>query len=339
MFRYQGKSKCNIAVVGATGAVGREMMNCLEKRNFPMESLKLLASAKSAGQTLPFAGKEITIEELTTDSFHDVDIALFSAGGSISKEYAPAAVKSGAVVIDNSSAFRLDEIVPLVVPEVNPEAMAGHQGIIANPNCTTILMLLVVKPLHDLNPIKRVDVCTYQAVSGAGAKAVAELREQQEVLKAGGKAEAKVFSHVIADNLFSHDSTVKENGFNEEELKMVHETVKIMGDESIRVCPTSVRVPIERAHTEALHLEMTNPIDLQKVKRVLEGAPGVKICDFPEKNHFPMPVLVSGKDDVFVGRIRADLFDPKRLNLLICGDQLLKGAALNAVQIAEALLK
>lgn len=333
----ENKNVYNIAIAGATGAVGTEMLEVLEKRNFPVGELRLLASKRSIGKKLFFKGKEYEVEELTKDSFKDIDIALFSAGGSRSKEFAPTAVEAGAVVIDNSSAFRMDEKTPLVVPEVNPEDAFKHNGIIANPNCTTIIMAVAVFPIHKINPIQRIDVATYQAVSGAGAVALEELKTQQKALLEEKEPKAEVFKHVIANNIFSHDSDIMDNGYNQEEMKMVNETKKIFGDEHIVVAPTCIRVPIYRAHSEALHLQLTRDVDLDAVKKVLADAEGVKIVDDAERNYYPMPLDVSGQYDVLVGRIRKDVTDAKRLNLFVCGDQLLKGAALNAVQIAELL--
>lgn len=332
------KQKYNVAVAGATGAVGADMLNVLEKRNFQVDELRLLASARSVGKKLTFKGKDHTVEELKTDSFKGIDIALFSAGGDRSKQFAPDAVKAGAVVVDNSSAFRMDPKVPLVVPEINPKAAFKHEGIIANPNCTTIIMGVAVYPIHQINPIKHMVVSTYQAVSGAGALALEELKIQQQSLIKGHAPKAKVFKHVIANNIFSHDSKVLDNGFNQEEMKMIKETHKIFEDESIKISPTCVRVPIYRAHSESIYLELKNKVDLEAVQKVLCQAPGLKVVNFPDKNLFPMPLDVSGKDEVLVGRVRKDPGSDNALNLFVCGDQLLKGAALNAVQIAELLI-
>lgn len=329
----------NIAVVGATGAVGTDMLNVLAARNFPVGELKLLASANSAGRTIDFQGKTHTVEELTHDSFAGIDFALFSAGGSRSKEFAASAVKAGALVIDNSSAFRMDPEVPLVVPEINPDAAKQHKGIIANPNCTTIIMGMGIYPIHQANPIKRVTVASYQAVSGAGAKAVEELRAQQRDILAGKTPKAEIFTHVIADNIFSHDSAMLDSGFNEEETKMIKETPKIFGEAGLEVVPTCIRVPIERAHSEAISLELTHPVtNLTEIRQLIDDFPGVQFFDKPEENTFPMPSLVTGKDDVLVGRLRVDPFRDNVLHLFVCGDQLLKGAALNAVQIAELFI-
>ena len=327
-----------VAVVGSTGAVGLEMLSILEERNFPIKDLKLLASKNSAGKTQSFAGKDYTVEELTADSFAGVDIALFSAGGSRSKEFAPAAVKAGALVIDNSSAYRMDPNVPLVVPEINPEVAKDHQGIIANPNCTTIIMGVALFPIHKKWGIKRIVVSTYQAVSGAGAKAVEEWKTQQQQIFAGGTPKAEIFSHVIANNIFSHDSAMQANGFNEEEMKMVNETRKIFGDESIQVAPTCIRVPIERAHSESITLELNKPASLDEIRQEIGNSNGVQILDESATQTYPMPSLVSGKNDVLVGRIRSDLFEANTVHMFVCGDQLRKGAALNAVQIAELFL-
>lgn len=333
------KNKYNIAIAGATGAVGVEFLNVLAQRKFPVGELKLLASKNSVGKKMDFCGKSYPVEELTADSFKGCDIALFSAGGSRSKEFAQAAINAGAVVIDNSSAFRMDPNVPLVVPEINPEDAFKHKGIIANPNCTTIIMGVAVYPIHKINPIKRAVVATYQAVSGAGAKALDELKKQLQDLAQGKEPKAEVLKWVIANNVFSHNSPMLDNGYNEEEMKMVKETRKIFHDDKITVSPTCVRVPIYRAHSEAIHLELTNPVDVQAVREALAKAPGVTIVDDRKENRFPMPLEVSGKDDVFVGRIREDLDNKNGINLFCCGDQLLKGAALNAVQIAEVLIR
>lgn len=333
------KNKYNIAIAGATGAVGVEFLNVLAQRKFPVGELKLLASKNSVGKKMDFCGKSYPVEELTADSFKGCDIALFSAGGSRSKEFAQAAINAGAVVIDNSSAFRMDPNVPLVVPEINPEDAFKHKGIIANPNCTTIIMGVAVYPIHKINPIKRAVVATYQAVSGAGAKALDELKKQLQDLAQGKEPKAEVLKWVIANNVFSHNSPMLDNGYNEEEMKMVRETRKIFHDDKITVSPTCVRVPIYRAHSEAIHLELTNPVDVQAVREALAKAPGVTIVDDRKENRFPMPLEVSGKDDVFVGRIREDLDNKNGINLFCCGDQLLKGAALNAVQIAEVLIR
>ncbi|EKD51628.1 MAG: hypothetical protein ACD_62C00214G0001 [uncultured bacterium] len=334
----QKKSRYNVAIVGATGAVGSEFLNVLARRNFPIDKLKLLASARSAGQKIVFKNQKLTVEELTAKSFEEVDLALFSAGGDRSLEFAPIAVKAGAIVVDNSSVFRLDLNVPLVVPEVNPQDVHKHQGIIANPNCTTIILCVAVAPIHQINPIKRIVVSSYQAVSGAGALALAELKTQQKDILDGKTPQAKVLRHVIANNLFSHDSAMQENGYNQEELKLVYETRKIFHDDSIQISPTCVRVPIYRAHSEAINLQLSQNVDLTAIKSRLEAAPGLKLVDDATKNHYPMPLEASGQDAVLVGRLRKDLDRSDVLSLFVCGDQLLKGAALNAVQIAEIII-
>ncbi len=331
-----------VAVVGATGAVGVELIQCLEQRNFPLSQLRLFASARSAGKTLPFRGKPVKVEELTEDSFGGIDIALFSAGGSQSKKYAPPAVRAGAVVIDNSSAFRMDPEVPLVVPEINPQAAREHRGIIANPNCSTIISITPLWPIHKVNPIKRLIVSTYQAASGAGAAAMEELRESTRAYLEGREYKNTVLPHPYAFNLFSHNSKIDpENGYNEEEIKVMRETHKIYGDSSIRIAATCVRVPVLRAHSIAINFECERPLTPAQVRDIIQTAPGVKLVDDPERNYFPMPKDVSGQDPILVGRIRQDLSDPsgRSIALFVAGDQLLKGAALNAVQIAELLLK
>jgi aspartate-semialdehyde dehydrogenase len=327
----------NVVVAGATGAVGVEMLETLEKRNFPVKTLRLLASSRSVGKEMTFKGTKIKVEEMKHDSFTGMDIGLFSAGGSRSKEFGPSAVKAGCVVIDNSSAFRMDPTVPLVVPEVNPEDVKWHKGIIANPNCTTIIMLVALKPLHDLSPIKRIVVCSYQSASGAGAAAMEELRNQTGEILAGKKPTIKALPYQLAFNLFSHTTAIGANGYNEEEMKMVNETRKIMHCNSIQVCPTCVRVPVLRAHAEAIVIEQERKVTVAEAMAALAHAKGVKIVDDRAKNYFPMPLDASGEYDVLVGRIRDDISTPNGLALFACGDQLLKGAALNAVQIAELL--
>jgi aspartate-semialdehyde dehydrogenase len=330
-----------VAVVGATGAVGVELMQCLEQRKFPLSNLRLFASARSAGKTLPFKGKPVTVEELTEDSFKGVDIALFSAGGAQSKRYAPAAVRHGTVVVDNSSAFRMDPGVPLVVPEINPEALREHKGIIANPNCSTIISITPLWPIHKINRIQRMIVATYQAASGAGAAAMEELRESTRAYLDGHEYKNTVLPHPYAFNLFSHNSKIDpSNGYNEEEIKVMRETHKIFGDSSIRIAATCVRVPVLRAHSIAINFECERPITPAQVREIVQGAPGVKLVDNVEQNYFPMPKDASGQDPILVGRIRQDVSDPsgRSIALFVAGDQLLKGAALNAVQIAELLL-
>jgi len=330
----------HVAVVGATGAVGIEFLAVLAERNFPIKSLKLLASARSAGKTMSFRGQTLAVEELTKDSFKGVQIALFSAGSSISKEFGPIAVQAGAIVVDNSSAFRMKDGIPLVVPEVNPEAIQKHNGLIANPNCSTIIMNVPVWPLHKANRVKRIVVSTYQAVSGAGAWGLEELERQIKAHAAGQPIVREKFPHQIVNNLFSHNSKVAENLYNEEENKMVQETRKIFGEPRMMVTATCVRVPVPRAHSEAINLEFERPITPAEVRAILAKAPGVKIVDNPADNHFPMPLEASGQDDVLVGRIRQDISreDGRGIDLFVSGDQLRKGAATNAVQIAERLI-
>ncbi|HVS70338.1 MAG TPA: aspartate-semialdehyde dehydrogenase [Phycisphaerae bacterium] len=331
-----------VAVVGATGAVGVEFLDCLDKRNFPMKELRLLASARSKGKVMTFKGKPITVEELTESSFKGVDIALFSAGGSISKKFGPIAAQAGAVVVDNSSAFRMDPTVPLVIPEINPEAAKTHKGIIANPNCSTIIAITPLWPIHKQNKIKRFIAATYQAASGAGAAAMEELRESTRAHLEGRDYKHTILPHPYAFNLFSHNAKVDpETGYNEEEIKMVKETRKIFGDNDIRISATCVRVPVLRAHSEALTVECERPITPNEVRKILSTAPGVKIVDNVEQNYFPMPKDASGQGDILCGRIRHDISDPTGHSfcMFVAGDQLLKGAALNAVQIAELLLK
>jgi len=332
------KSKYNVAIMGATGAVGEEMLKILEERNFPVNKLVLLASARSVGRKYSFKDREVLVEELKENSFEGIDIVLASAGGSLSKKYAPLAVQAGAVVIDNTSAFRMDPEVPLVVPEINAKDIKKHKGIIANPNCSTIIMLVPIYPIHLLSKIKRIIVSTYQAASGAGAKAMKELEVQSRDVLEGRPAKKEIFPHQIAFNLFSHNSAVKEDGYNEEEIKMIKETKKIFHSEKIQVTATTVRVPVFRAHSEAITLEFAKKLELSAVREALAKAPGVKIVDDREKNYFPMPLDATGKDDVLVGRLREDVSNSKGICLFVSGDQLRKGAALNAIQIAEILI-
>lgn len=329
----------HVAVVGATGAVGQEFMRVLEQRNFPFEKITFLASSRSAGKPITFKGKTYTVQELKEDSFKGVDLALFSAGGSISKKFAPIAAQSGTVVVDNSSAFRMDPGTPLVVPEVNPQDVHTHKGIIANPNCSTIIMVVPVWPLHKVNPIKRLVISTYQAASGAGYQAMVELQEQARDFLDGKKIAPKVLPHQIAFNLFSHNSKIGENGYNEEETKMVKETHKMFHCDTIGITATCVRVPVLRAHSESINIQFSRPITENEVRDILRSAPGVKLVDDREKNYFPMPLESSDQDDVLVGRIRRDISQPDGcgIDMFISGDQLRKGAALNAVQIAELL--
>ena len=328
----------HVAVVGATGAVGVEMIKTLEKRNFPVGKLSLFASARSKGKTLSFRGKPVPVRELTHDCFTGVEIALFSAGASRSREFAADAVKAGAVVIDNSSAFRMDPDAPLVVPEINPEDIRKHKGIIANPNCSTIIMLMPLWPLHRISKLRRVVVSTYQAASGAGAQAMAELEDQTRDVLAGKPAVPKIMPHRYAFNLFSHNTAIGENGYNEEENKMVKETWKILHDDTIKICPTCIRVPVLRAHSESMVAEFEKPISVAQAREALAKAPGLKLVDDRERNLFPMPIDATEQYDCLVGRIREDMTHANSLALFVAGDQLLKGAALNAVQIAEVLV-
>ena len=330
-----------VAIVGATGAVGAELIGCLERREFPVERLRLLASGRSAGRKLLFRGQGIAVEELNEDSFPGVDIALFSAGSMVSRRFAPMAVRQGAVVVDNSSAFRMEPGVPLVVPEVNPDAVTRHIGIIANPNCVAIVAVMALWPLHRHVPIRRVIAATYQAASGAGAAAMQELRESTAAYLAGSEYQRRVLAHPYAFNLFSHDTKVDPvSGYNEEETKVMRELRKIMDEPELLVGITCVRVPVLRAHSMALTVEFEQPVTPDEARAVLAEAPGVRIVDDVAGNRFPMPNEASGQDDVLVGRIRADASDPsgRSLALFVAGDQLLKGAALNAVQIAERLV-
>ena len=330
-----------VAIAGATGAVGVELMACLEQRKFPLAELRLLASARSAGKTMKFRGADVAVQELTDDSLKGVDIALFSAGGAQSKRFAPAAVRAGAVVVDNSSAFRMDPNTPLVVPEINAGAMAKHNGIIANPNCVAIVAATPLWPLHQKRRIRRIVMSTYQAASGAGAAAMEELSESTRAYLEGRPFQPKVLPHPYAFNVFSHNTRVDpETGYNEEETKVMQECRKIFGEPNLRVTATCVRVPVLRAHCIALNIEFEAPLSPAEARSILADAPGVRVVDDLDKNYFPMPVDASGKDEVLVGRIRKDVSDPTgaSLSLFVAGDQLRKGAALNAVQIAERLL-
>jgi aspartate-semialdehyde dehydrogenase len=331
----------NVAIVGATGAVGIEILKCLEERNFPTRSLRLFASPRSAGKTLPFRNQQVLIEPLTKECFKGIDVALFSAGSDISKEFAPLAVAAGAVVVDNSSAFRMDTSIPLVVPEINAAAIAQNSGIIANPNCVAIIAAVPLWPIHKHNRIRRLIAASYQAASGAGAAAMAELRDSTQAHLEGRDYQNKVLPHPYAFNLFSHNASVDPaTGYNGEELKFMQEMRKIFADESIAMTITCVRVPVLRAHAIALTVECEQPITPAEARALLIGAEGVKVVDDQTNNYFPMPKDASGQGDVLVGRIRQDLSDPsgKTISLFVAGDQLLKGAALNAVQIAERML-
>jgi len=331
---------CNLAIAGVTGAVGQEFLKILERRDFPFDSLRVLASSRSAGKKIEFKKKEYVVQELTRNSFNGIDIALFSAGGARSKEFAPAAVEAGAVVVDNSSAFRMGPEVPLVIPEINPGKIAEHKGIIANPNCSTIVGIVPVWPLHKANPVKRMVVSTYQAASGAGMSAMLELEEQSREILEGKGPTCKAFPYQIAFNVFSHNSALGPNGYNEEEMKMVNETRKIFDCAEIAITCTCIRIPVFRAHCESINLEFTDPITPEQVRDLLSTAPGVSLIDDRKNNRFPMPIDATDKDDIFVGRIRQDesIADNRGINLWVAGDQLRKGAALNAIQIAEKLL-
>ncbi len=336
--RPAGQRLFNIAIVGATGAVGVELMACLERRNFPVRSLKLLASPRSAGRTYQFQGRQVAVEALTADSFTGVDIALFSAGASISREFAPIAAAKGCVVVDNSSAFRMQPEIPLVVPEVNGALLGEQPRIVANPNCVAAIAVMALQPLHANTPIQRVIGATYQSASGAGAAAMAELEQSTAAYLAGEAYEPKVLPHPYAFNLFSHNAGVDaETGYNGEELKAMEEIRKIMAAPDLRLSFTCVRVPVLRAHSMSLTVEFERPVSPAQAEAWLAEAPGVKLVNDALRNHFPMPNEASGADDVLVGRIRADLSDPtgRTLSIFVVGDQLLKGAALNAVQIAE----
>jgi len=332
------KDRYNVAVVGATGAVGREFLAILAERDFPVGELRALASVRSAGSDVEFKGESITVQELTHDSFAGIDIALFSAGAARSKEFAPAAVKAGAVVVDNSSAFRMDPDIPLIVPEVNRHAIPEQPGIIANPNCSTIQMVVALKPIHDVAKIKRIVVATYQAVSGAGGAAMEELMEQVKGLATFDVVTPKVFPHQIAFNVIPHIDVFFDSGYTKEEMKMVNETRKIMGDDAIRVSATCVRVPVFRGHSEAVNIETERKLTADQARDLLAYAEGVTVYDHPQDLVYPMPFEASGHDDVLVGRIREDTSVDNGLDLWIVSDNLRKGAALNAIQIAEELI-
>jgi aspartate-semialdehyde dehydrogenase len=329
----------HVAVVGATGAVGLEMIKTLEKRNFPVGKLTLLASARSAGKTLPFRGQEIPVRELTKGSFAGVDIALFSAGGSISKEFAPIAARAGCVVIDNSSAFRMAASVPLVIPEINAGDVNHHQGIIANPNCTTAITLMALYPLHQAFGVKRIFASSYQAVSGTGAKAIEELKRQVEQVVSGKPVTKEVYPHQIAFNVLPQVDSFLPSGYTKEEMKMENEGRKIMHHASFRASVTCVRVPVYRAHSVAVSAEFERPVTVEAARKVLSAAPGLDVVDEPEKKEYPLPLYVAEKYNCQVGRIRLDCALDNGLCFWVAGDQLLKGAALNAVQIAEELMK
>jgi aspartate-semialdehyde dehydrogenase len=333
------KDKYIVAVVGATGAVGNEMIAVLEERDFPIEKLRLFASERSEGKLIDFRGKSLSVELLTNRVFNGIDIALFSAGGDRSREYAPAAAKAGCVVVDNSSAWRMDPDIPLVVPEVNPHDLDWHKGIIANPNCSTIQMVVVLKPIHDLAKIKRVIVTTFQSVSGTGKKAMDELLDQTRDLLNFKDISPSVYPHQIAFNCLPHIDTFMDDGYTKEEIKMVNETKKILGDDTVRVSATTVRVPVFRGHSEALNIETEKKLSANEARALLSAAPGIVVYDAPEKNVYPLPTLSANRDEVYVGRVREDNTIENGINLWIAADNLRKGAALNAVQIAEELIK
>ena len=328
-----------VAILGATGAVGKELLELLERRNFPIANLKLLASVRSEGRKLSFCGENLPVEAVNARAFDNVDIVLASAGSSTSITWIPLANSAGAVVIDNSSAFRMNPEVPLVVPEVNPEAVANHKGIIAVPNCTTILMAVAVWPLHKVIPVQRIIAATYQSASGAGAKAMEEVKTQARAILSGLQPVAEVFPYPLAFNLFPHNSPLNDRGYCEEEMKMVNETRKIFGNQQIRITATCVRVPVLRAHSEAINLEFETAFSPEEARVILSQSPGVKLVEDWKANHFPMPIEATGRDEVLVGRIRQDISHPCSLEMWLCGDQIRKGAALNAIQIAELLVE
>ena len=329
----------HIAIVGVTGAVGVEMLKTLEKRNFPVGQLTPLASARSVGKTLPFQGEELTVRELTRDSFAGVDIALFSAGGGTSAEFTPAAVEAGAVVVDNSSAFRMDNSVPLVVPEINAADVAGHKGIIANPNCSTIVTVMALHPLHQAFGVKRMFASTYQAVSGSGAMGIAELERQVGEINEGREVSREVYPHQIAFNVLPHVDVFLDNGYTKEEMKMVHESRKIMGLPHFQASVTCVRVPVYRAHSIAVSAEFEKPVSVELAREAIGTAPGIDLNDDVAANGYPLPLELAGRDNCQVGRIRKDCAMENGLSFWVAGDQLLKGAALNAVQITEEVAK
>jgi len=331
-------SEPHVAIIGITGAVGQEMIQCLEKRDFPIKKLTLLASAKSAGKIFSFKGKEIPVQELTLNSFDDVDIALFSAGGSISKEFAPVAAKSGAVVIDNSSAFRMDPEVPLIIPEINPEATHSNKGIIANPNCTTIVTLMGLNPLHKEWQVRGIIASSYQAVSGSGAQGIEELKNQISAINEGSSVERKVYPHQIAYNVIPQVDTFLKNGYTKEEMKIENEGRKILGNSTLKASVTCVRVPVYRSHSVSVTAQFASEPDVNKARELINAAPGVSVRDEPDSGIFPTPLDTTEQDECLVGRIRKDIVLENALSFWVVGDQVRKGAALNAVQIAELLV-
>ncbi len=328
-----------VGVLGASGAVGREVLNCLEERGFPFSEVRALASSRSAGSKLDFGGGELVVQEVTAESFKDLDLAIFSAGASASREYAPIAAKSGCPVVDNSSCWRQDDRVPLVVPEVNPRALSQHRGIIANPNCSTIQMLVALKPIYDAVGIRRIVVSTYQAVSGTGQKAIEELADQTRQIFNCQDITKAVYPHRIAFNCLPQIDVFTDNGYTKEEMKMVNETKKIFGDEAIKISATCVRVPVFYGHSEAIWIETGRPLDPGAARELLTRAPGILVVDEPERGRYPMPIDAAGRDEVFVGRIRADLSCENGLTMWVVADNLRKGAATNAVEIAELLIR
>lgn len=331
--------KYNVAICGATGAVGETMLKVLQERNFPVRIMKLLASYRSVDKKYKFCNQDVLVEELTKDSFKDIEIALFSMGTELSKEFAPIAVENGATVIDNSSAFRMDKSVPLVVPEVNPQDVLWHKGIIANPNCSTIIMVLAINPIHKVSKIKRLVTSTYQAVSGTGKKAIEELREQSRAFLDGEKVISEVYPVHIAFNVLPHIDDFYEDGYTKEEMKMVHETHKIIGDNSIKITTTSVRVPVFTSHSLSINLELESKLTREDVRGILNRAPGVKVMDDPGNLIYPTVLNSSGNDLVYIGRIREDNSIENGINLWVVSDQLRKGAATNAIEIAELLIE
>lgn len=333
-------TKTRFAILGATGAVGLEFIDILSKWGVPASNVRLLASARSAGTKIPYGDSQLPVEEVTASAFEGIDIGLFSAGASVSREWAPVAVRAGARVVDNSSAFRMDPEVPLVIPEINPQAI-GDAPVVANPNCSTIIMNMAVWPLHRENRVKRIVVSTYQAVSGAGQKAMLELQQQTRDCLDGRTPKPGVFPVPCAFNLFSHNTAIGEEGYNVEEMKMINETHKIFDDPSIAITATCIRVPVLRAHSESINLTFERPMSAEDAREILSSAPGVRVVDDRPNNRFPMPIEATGEDDCHVGRIRQDLSQPdgRGVELFVCGDQLRKGAALNAVQIAECIVK
>ncbi len=333
-----GQRSYRVAVVGATGAVGNLMVQVLEERSFPVSELKLFASARSVGKSLAYRGENLPVYELTENSFKGIEVALFSAGGTVSRKFAPIAAEAGCVVIDNSSAWRMDPKVPLVVPEVNPDALESHSNIIANPNCSTIQMVVALKPIQDAVGIARIVVTTFQAVSGTGKRAIEELRAQVSALVNGRSVKPEIYPHQIAFNCFPHIGAFLDNGFTEEEMKMVNETRKIYGDPDIAVCATTVRIPVYYGHSESVNIETRAPISVEKARELLAKAPGVVVIDDPSQARYPVPLDAAGRDETFVGRIRKDPSVENGLAMWVVADNIRKGAASNAVQIAETLV-